>query len=86
MSIQTNLTTDQVKANLDQLRLAMLSGTLEVQFSDGKRQRFQSTGDILKAIAAGEEMLRDIAGQTESRVSYAQHKRGDGPGGPCRRW
>jgi hypothetical protein len=86
MSIQTNLTADQILSQLDALRLAYLSGTLEVRFSDGKAQRFQSTGDILKAIQTGEDWLRTMNGTTESRVGLAQHKRGDGPSGPSRDW
>lgn len=84
MSIQTNLTQAQVLSALDSLRLAMLSGTLEVRFSDGKAQRFNSTKDILTAITAGEDLLREMGGQSETRCSFGQTKRGDGPQGAGR--
>lgn len=81
-SFQTNLTQSQIQSALDNLRLAYLSGTLEVRFSDGKSQRFQSSADMLKAIQAGEDWLRQISGVTDTRCTFAQHKRGDGPDGP----
>ena len=84
-SFDTNLTTDQVKAAIDALRLAYLSGTLEVRFADGKSQRYQSASDMLKAIQTGEDWLKQMSGQGNgSSVSFAQHKRGDGPSGPGR--
>lgn len=81
-SFQTNLTPDQVLAQLDTLRMAYLSGNLEVRFSDGKSMRYQSTQQILIAIQTGEDWLRQMGGQQPTRVTFAQHKRGDGPCGP----
>lgn len=80
--LQTNLTADQILAQLDALRLAFLSGTLEVRFSDGKTMRYNSTADILKAIQTGEDWLRQLGSQQSSHCTLAQHKRGDGPTGP----
>jgi len=79
------LTVDQLQASVDALKLAYLSGTLEVRFSDGKSQRFQNGADVLKAIEAGEDWIRQASGGTDVRVAFAQHKRGDGPTGPCLR-
>jgi hypothetical protein len=84
MAIQTNLTQAQVQSALDALRLAMLSGTLKVTFADGKSQEFQNTEAILKAIAAGEDLLREMGGQSETRCAFGQTKRGDGPQGAGR--
>jgi hypothetical protein len=83
--IDTNLTREQILAALDKLRLAYLSGDLEVHFENRSR-RFQSASEILKAIQAGEDWLRSMSGAPEVRVSFAQHKRGDGPTGPSRFW
>jgi hypothetical protein len=84
MAIQTNLTQAQVQSALDALRLAMLSGTLKVQFADGKSQEYQSTAALLNAITAGEDLLREMGGQSETRCSFGQTKRGDGPQGAGR--
>lgn len=84
-SFQTNLTVQQVQAAVDALRLAYLSGTVEVRFSDGKSQRFDSLDKIRVAIQDGEDWIRQMSGQgTGNSVSFAQHKRGDGPCGPGR--
>jgi hypothetical protein len=81
-SFQTNLTTEQILTQLDSLRLAYLNGVVEVRFSDGKTQRYDSLDAILRAIEAGEDWLRQMTGQQGSRCTFAQHKRGDGPTGP----
>lgn len=82
-SFLTGLTTTQVQTSLDQLRLAYLSGVLEIRFADGKTQRYQSSTEMLKAIQTAEDWLRQMNGQgSGSSVSFAQHKRGDGPSGP----
>lgn len=81
-SFQTNLTPAQVLAQVDALRLAYLSGSLEVRFSDGKSMRYQSTEQMLTAIQNGEDWLRQMSGQQGSRCTFAEHKRGDGPTGP----
>jgi hypothetical protein len=86
MSLQTNLTTAQIMATLDTLRLAYLSGTLEVRFSDGRSQTFQSAKNILQAISTGEDWLRELGGTPDTRCTFAQHKRGDGPDGPSLEW
>ena len=87
-SIQTALTFSQIQAAVDALRLAMLTGTLEVRFADGRSQTFQKISDMKVAIEAGEEMMRSLSGGTDTRCTFAQHKRGDGPDGPCEsgRW
>jgi hypothetical protein len=84
MAIQTNLTQAQVLSALDSLRLAMLQGTLKITFADGKSQEFQNTEAMQKAIAAGEDLLREMGGTTETRCSFGQTKRGDGPQGAGR--
>jgi hypothetical protein len=38
--------------------------------------------DLRKAKAEIEEDIRQTSGQTGSRVTLAQHQRGDGPAGP----
>lgn len=81
MPIQTNLTQAQVLAKLDALRLAMLEGTLEIRFADGKAQRFNSTSEMKLAISAGEDLLREMSGTPETRCAFGQTKRGDGPQG-----
>jgi hypothetical protein len=84
-SFLTNLSSAQVQAKLDELRLAYISGVLEIRFADGKTQRYQSSADMLKAIQTTEDWLRQMNGQGGgSSVSFAQHKRGDGPSGPGR--
>lgn len=84
MAIQTNLTQPQVLGALDALRLAMLSGTLKVVFADGKSQEYQSIEAMQKAIAAGEDLLREMGGTSQTRCSFGQTKRGDGPQGGTR--
>jgi hypothetical protein len=79
-----DLTTDELRDRVADLKRAYLSGVLEVRFSDGKSQRFQNMGDMLKAIQTGEDWIGQAAGQNTNRVSFAQHKRGDGPSGPSR--
>jgi len=79
-----DLTTDELRDRVADLKRAYLSGVLEVQFSDGKRQRFQNMSDILKAIQTGEDWIAQASGQSSARVAFAQHKRGDGPTGPSR--
>ncbi len=76
------LSTTELQQRIDDLKRAYLSGVLEIRFSDGKSQRFQSMADMLKAIQAGEDWLQQATGQTGVRCSFAQHKRGDGPAGP----
>jgi hypothetical protein len=78
------LTATELQQRVDDLKRAYLSGVLEVRFSDGKSERFQNMSDMLKAIQTGEDWIAQAAGQTGNRVSFAQHKRGDGPTGPSR--
>jgi hypothetical protein len=76
------LTADELQQRVDDLKRAYLSGTLRVRFADGKEQQFQSAADMLKAIQTGEDWIRQASNQTDSRCTFAQHKRGDGPTGP----
>jgi len=84
MAIRTNLTQAQVLTALDALRLGLLTGVAKITFSDGKSQELQGTENILKAITAGEDLLREMGGQSETRCSFGQTKRGDGPQGAGR--
>jgi len=80
------LTVDQLQAQLDSLNAELGSATAEVRGADGRSIRKRSIDEILKAKAAVEDMIREASGSTGSRVSFAQHKRGDGPDGPTGRW
>jgi hypothetical protein len=72
----------ELQTRVDDLKRAYLSGVKNVRFSDGKSQEFQDLPDMLKAIEAGEDWIREASGLADSRCSFAQHKRGDGPSGP----
>lgn len=83
MAIQTNLTAPEVLAQLDALR--SIGPEFEVQFAD-RKVTYRSMTDVLKQITMLETILQGLTGGAGSRVSFAQHKRGDGPSGPRDRW
>lgn len=56
-----------------------------IRRSDGSELVYGSKAEILTAITAIESQLA-IAQGGETRVGLAQHKRGDGPGGPGFPW
>ena len=76
------LTIRQLQANLDAVNQALGNPTLQVRFPDGRQVTYRSVDDLRKAKAEIEEDIRRTSGQTGSRVTLAQHQRGDGPTGP----
>jgi hypothetical protein len=80
--IEMTRTVQQIQSDLDALNAAKANPIKEAHFPDGRRVQYRDMGDLLKAIAATEEELRQVSGRSGSRVRFAQHKRGDGPTGP----
>ena len=76
------LTLQQLQANLDAINQAIGNPMLKVRFPDGREVTYRSTEELRNAKAEIEEDIRELSGQTGSRVRFAQHKRGDGPTGP----
>ena len=76
------LTIPQLQANLDAVNQALGNPTLKVRFPDGREVTYRSVDDLRKAKAEIEEDIRQTSGKPGSRVTLAQHKRGDGPTGP----
>ena len=76
------LTIQQLQANLDAVNQALWNPTLKARFPDGREVTYRSVDDLRKAKAGIEEDIRQASGQPGSRVTLAQHKRGDGPTGP----
>ena len=76
------LTLQQLQANLDAVNQALGNPTLNVRFPDGREVTYRAVDDLRKAKAEIEEDIREAGGQTGSRVTFAQHQRGDGPTGP----
>ena len=72
----------QLQANLDAINQALGNPTLKARFPDGREVTYRSVDELRKAKAEIEEDIRELSGQTGSRVRFAQHKRGDGPTGP----
>ena len=72
----------ELQQRLDDLWRAYSSGTLEIRFSDGKGQRFQSMKDMRVAIQDLTDLLAQATGNVPSQTTLAQTKRGDGPTGP----
>jgi len=77
------LTIQQLQSNLDAVNSALGNPTLRVRFPDGREVTYRSVDELRKAKAEIEEDIRQASGQTGSRVTLAQHKRGDGPSGPA---
>jgi hypothetical protein len=76
------LTLQQLQANLDAINQALGNPTLKARFPDGREVTYRSVDELRKAKAEIEEDIRELSGQTGSRVRFAQLKRGDGPTGP----
>ena len=76
------LTIQQLQANLDAVNQALGNPTLKVRFPDGREVTYRSVDDLRKAKAEIEEDIRQTSGKPGSRVTLAQHQRGDGPTGP----
>jgi len=84
MAIPTNLTIAQLVPVRDAMILALGSPTLSAHMPDGSSVTFKSTKDLRDAIAEIEDFIRSLQGTgMGSKSSLAQHKRGDGPIGPC---
>lgn len=66
------MTVEQMKAQLDKLRLARFSGSREVRFSDGRSVRYGSDAEFASAISALEKDIADAeaakVGRRRSRV------------------
>lgn len=66
------MTIDQMKAQLEKLRLARYSGSREVRFSDGRSVRYGSDAEFASAISALEKQIADgeaaAGGRRRSRV------------------
>ena len=75
------LTLQQLQANLDALVTALGNPAAEVHFSD-RSVRYRSIAEIRAAISETTDQISLLGGGAASRVSLAQHKRGDGPSGP----
>jgi len=73
-------TIDQLTTQRDAL-MAQLSAPSTIRHSDGRQITNRSVDEIRKALAAINEQI-DALSNSASRVSVAQHKRGDGPFGP----
>ena len=73
------LTVLQLQANLDAINQALGNPTLRVRFPDGREVTYRSVDELRKAKAEIEEDIRQAGGRTGSRVTLAQHQRGDGP-------
>jgi hypothetical protein len=58
------------------LETALASGTLEVTFSDGRKVRYQSAGDMQNAIAYFRGQQRAAAGRPGASVSVGAFYRG----------
>lgn len=83
------LTVQQLQASLDALVTALGSPTLSCRFADGRMVTYRSIAEIKAAISEITNQIEAVSGGARSRVGFAQHKRGDGPGGPssrCDRW
>jgi hypothetical protein len=76
------LTIPQLQSNLDAINQALGNPTLRVRFPDGREVTYRSVDELRKAKAEIEEDIRQASGKSGSRTTLAQHKRGDGPGGP----
>jgi hypothetical protein len=76
------LTVPQLQSNLDAINQALGNPTLKVRFPDGREVTYRSVDELRKAKAEIEEDIRQASGKSGSRTTLAQHKRGDGPGGP----
>ena len=76
------LTVPQLQSNLDAINQALGNPTLRVRFPDGREVTYRSVDELRKAKAEIEEDIRQARGKSGSRTTLAQHKRGDGPGGP----
>lgn len=70
------LTLSQLQAQRDAL-VSRLNGISRTKGPDGREIEYSSIGDISKAIAAIDAEILNAGGARSSRVSYAQHSRGE---------
>jgi hypothetical protein len=58
----------------------------KAQGPDGRLIERRSITELNAALATIEQLIRDAGGRGGNRVGYAEHRRGDSPGGPCSGW
>ena len=75
-------TLQQLQADLDAIQAAIGDKVMRVRFPNGSDVTFRSMSELLVAKADIEDAIRTSGGKSASKSTLAQHRRGDGPGGP----